>query len=192
MTNERNSFVFSKERCKNLNSTWTWYRTVNAPMSHSLPQPLRRRNNAAPPTLRCPRACRSRCALDMMPRRRRFDAPQSAAAAILVIALVAFLHVCLWLGATTVPSEVCNGCRCVVEVPTVSHFGGYNHRNADSDSTLIECAGCNMWWWSNVYHHNDNDNDGKSFRYVMQRYWHTQLVDVSCRDLLKQRARFRE
>ena len=84
-----------------------------------------------------------------------------------MIALVAFLHVCLYLGAATTPHEICNGYGCMVRVPAASHFGGFNHCNADSDGTLIKSAGCNMWWCSNVYRRHDDDKDVESFKYGM-------------------------
>ena len=95
------------------------------------------------------------------------DAPQTAAAAAPVLALVAFLHVCLWLGATTSPINICNGYGRFVEVPDASHFGSCNHCDADSDGTLIECAGCNTRWCSNVCHINNNKNYCETFKYSM-------------------------
>ena len=52
-------------------------------------------HDAAPPTRQCATALCSRCASDTMPRCRRANAPQPAAAATPVAALVALLHVCL-------------------------------------------------------------------------------------------------
>ena len=109
-----------------------------------------------------------------------------------MIALVLFLHVCLCSRAATAPNEICNGCGCVVEVLAVFQFGGCNHCNSDSDGTLIKCAGYNMWCCSDVFHRNNNDNNGDSFKYGMEGCGHTQLVDVSSRGLLNQIARFIE
>ena len=133
MTNARNSFVFTKRDEK---------------ISTQL------RQNDASPTRQCATACCSRCDLDTMPRHRRADAPQPAAAAAPVILLVSFLLVCLCSGAATAPSEIYNGCWCVVEVPAASHFGACNPYDSDSDGTLIKCVGCNMRWYSYVSHHN--------------------------------------
>ena len=96
------------------------------------------------------------------------DAPQPAGAAAPVIALVASLHVCFCSGSATAPSEIWNDCRCVVEVPAASHFCCFNQYNADSDCTLIKCAGYNMRWCSDVFHHNGDDNEGKLFKYGME------------------------
>ena len=74
MKNVRKSFVFSKRDAK-----------ISTQLGH----------DATPPTRRCATACRSRRALDTIPRRRRADVPQTAVAAAPVIVLVAFLHVCL-------------------------------------------------------------------------------------------------
>ena len=127
-----------------------------------------------------------------MPSRQRADAPQPAAAAAPVIALVSFLHVCLFSVAATAPSEIYNSCGCVIKVSAASHFGGCNHCDADLYITIIECVGCNVRWFSDVCHRNNNDNDGDSFKYGIEWSGHTQLVDVSSRDLLKQISRFRE
>ena len=94
-----------------------------------------------------------------MPRRRRVDAPQPAAAAAPAISLITFLHVCLCLGAAIAPKEICNDYGCVVEVPAVSHFGAYNHCDAESEDTLIYCAGCNMPWCSDVCQCNNDNKD---------------------------------
>ena len=171
MTNARKIFVLSKRNAK-----------ISTQLGHY----------AAPPMRRCAAAYHSLCNLDTMLRRQRADAPQSAAAAAPVIASIAFLHVYLCLGAATAPSNIYNGCGCVAEVSAESHFGGCNHCGAYLDSTLIKCAGCNMRWCSDVYHRNNDNNDNESFRYGMEGYGHTQLVDVSSRDPLKQIERFWE
>ena len=119
-----------------------------------------------------------------MPRHQRANAPHPAAVASPVIALDTFLHVCLWSGAATAPSEI--------EVPAASHFGGCNHCDADLCITIIECVGCNVRWFSDVCHRNNNNNNGDSFKYSIEWSGHTQLVDVSSRGLLKQISRFRE
>ena len=171
MTNARKSFVFSKRDSR-----------ISTELGH----------DTAPPTRRCAKSCRSCCAKDKMTRLRCVGAPQPAAAAMLVIALDTLLYVCLLSSATTTPIDIYNGCGCFVKVLAVSHFGGFNHCEIDSDSTLIKCAGHDMLWFSNVCHHNDDDNNGESFKYGMEGTGHTQFIDVSSRDLLKHIARFRE
>ena len=67
-----------------------------------------------------------------------------------------------------------------VSVSLRSHFGGCNHCDADSDGTLIKCAGCNMWWCSDVCHRNDDDNNGDSFNYGMGSDGKTKAKCAGC------------
>ena len=57
----KKDFCIFKEKCKNFNSTRKRYCTTNALMRHSLPQPLRLGNDAAPPKRQCATDHRSCC-----------------------------------------------------------------------------------------------------------------------------------
>ena len=48
-----------------------------------------------------------------------------------------------------------------------------------------------MRWCIDICQRNDDDKNGKSFKYSMEGSGHIQLVDVSSRDLLNHIATFR-